>query len=464
MFVKTCLILLCVLRAGMAQCVYPVGNTRVRPTQSASGNGYLIKQGFGPDSNGHTGVDLANGQEGGEVRAACQGTVVEVRIDTSGKNQGFGNMVRISHQITGIGTIYSQYGHLKNGSVTVATGQSVDVNTVIGNVDCSGYTLGKTICPSNGKKGPHLHFAIQLINRGGCGYLPDSRCPNDTFSLYYDPLQFVADHSAQSGTLSIGALLDGKRWPDTGMTQLNYTIVNSNGQSLNGTGIVPTTIAGVAPDSYKLLYSSGGPAAFTGISPSATQTLVAGGALSYTLHFSSSPTSQITAFLASTTNSVISFGGGQFTFQHNQGPGDFVITSDINGDGSAAGLTGTIAGAFTIGNITQINPNVQQAPVTGTGTLTITDAGGVSLTGTVDFLDIETVGTGGTLDSAGLLNVTNMVYSGTNGDLLKLAKYGTGVIVGVFQFVPGKTVTDLKNAPADSPLQTSFAASVTSVQ
>lgn len=192
-------LLLCAALDGVANAghefVYPVGRLDIRPTPNASSlglNGYRIT---GPYRvSGHTGVDLANGQEGGEVRAVSDGTVVEVQ--ESSLTVGYGNLVRIRHEVPGIGTVYSQYAHLKDGSIRVSRSQGVATGAVIGQVDCTGYMdpTSVTPCPSNGRKGSHLHFSIQLIgDRNGCAYLPDSRCPSDTFGIYFDPLQFMED-------------------------------------------------------------------------------------------------------------------------------------------------------------------------------------------------------------------------------------------------------------------------------
>lgn len=182
---------------GSGAFVYPVGDPDTKPSPTGQeGNGYKIVRGFGVHvSEGrHTGVDLANGQEGGEVRAFARGTVTEVRLVAPDTSSGFGNVVRIRHNIVGVGTVYSQYAHLMDGSIEVAPNELVEAGRFIGKIDCTGYTFGPTKCRSNGKSGPHLHFSIQVMDRRGCGYLPDSRCPNDTLvANYFDtnPLDLI---------------------------------------------------------------------------------------------------------------------------------------------------------------------------------------------------------------------------------------------------------------------------------
>lgn len=174
--------------------VYPVGNQAVRPSTSAlNPNGYKISQGFNNDA-GHTGVDLANGAEGGDVRAIGPG-VVTLKADEA-NSHGWGNVVVIRHDIMG-GSFYSLYAHMQTGSVLVSQGDIIQqAGAVIGRVDCTGHTRGNPNCPSNGGHGAHLHFGVKLVNALGCGYITKNSCKSgDTFSNYVpDPIQFVADH------------------------------------------------------------------------------------------------------------------------------------------------------------------------------------------------------------------------------------------------------------------------------
>ena len=95
--------------------LYPVGDSTQRPTASLpNANGYEITQLFNND-DGHTGVDLANGSSGGDVRAIANGRVVQ-RLD--GIN-GWGYMVRVEHRLPSNEKVYSQYGHMAAGSLLV---------------------------------------------------------------------------------------------------------------------------------------------------------------------------------------------------------------------------------------------------------------------------------------------------------------------------------------------------------
>jgi hypothetical protein len=142
-----------------------------------------------------------------------------------------------------------------------------------------------------------------------------------------------------------------------------------------------------------------------------------------------------------------------FVFNDFSGSG-FHITSS-SGFGDSLGLHGTIDGSFTYQGssissvIVPYIGLVQSAPVTTVGgLLTITDLSHNALTGVVTGVDIETMGTGGTVNLSGDINLKNVMYTGTNADLLQLkneANDGAGILAITFQFIPSKSLTDLLN-------------------
>lgn len=162
---------------------YPVGDATVRPTWDPhNSNGYQITQGYN-NADHHTGIDLANGYASGEVRAIANGVIVwKQEQDT-----GWGYMIRISHG----DSIYSQYAHMKPGSLSVNQNQEICKGQVIGHVGNTGYSTN-----------PHLHLEIKTINENGCGYIPRSYCSSSSNDIanYFDPLQFIADHACTFGT------------------------------------------------------------------------------------------------------------------------------------------------------------------------------------------------------------------------------------------------------------------------
>ncbi|MGJ5813855.1 VPDSG-CTERM sorting domain-containing protein [Paludibaculum fermentans] len=138
------------------------------------------------------------------------------------------------------------------------------------------------------------------------------------------------------------------------------------------------------------------------------------------------------------------------------GVADSHIVAAAAGLGSLVGLQQDIGGNFTIGAIDSSVPNLQTAPVTGSGTYTIWATPLDFLTGTIKWIDISTYGTSGNLNVSGILNVDYDSYSGANAGLQYLASKA-GSIVVTFQFVPAKNLTYL----AGNAASTAFSGSAT---
>ena len=178
--------------ATAADWVYPVGTPRSAPALNpGNANGYWITQIFNNSCDpargqgyyeagqyfcGHTGVDLFDGQAGGEVRATANGLVVYAAANAS-----YGNMVRIQHLLPDGSYVYSQYEHLMVGSLVVVPGQVVAMGQPIGRVGDSGFATG-----------PHLHFEIKSLNDDGVGYTFGNAA---LLYGYFEPLSFVAAHA-----------------------------------------------------------------------------------------------------------------------------------------------------------------------------------------------------------------------------------------------------------------------------
>lgn len=155
---------------------------------------------------------------------------------------------------------------------------------------------------------------------------------------------------------------------------------------------------------------------------------------------------------AAVTDAVIDFsGGGNFSFPVSPDLSepwtgyDFTVNHESGLTNSAVGLFGNINGTFTIGAITLAGGGVQTAPVTGTGTLTITDAASVPkvFSAALNWVNIESYGTGGTINYSGTVNLTGMTYAGSNADLLTLDHAPGGIVTLTYQFIPGLTLTQL---------------------
>jgi hypothetical protein len=67
----------------------------------------------------------------------------------------------------------------------------------------------------------------------------------------------------------------------------------------------------------------------------------------------------------------------------------------------------------------------------------------VNLTGTIDWVDIATFGSGGVINVNGKVNVSGLSYAGANADLQALAASLTATDVVTFQFAPATSLTDL---------------------
>lgn len=90
----------------------------------------------------HSGVDL-RGTEGEKVYAAASGVV-----QATGKERLLGNFVKLRHDY-GFTTLY---GHLS--AISVATGDTINIGHVIGNVGSTGRSTG-----------PHLHYGIKKYDK-----------------------------------------------------------------------------------------------------------------------------------------------------------------------------------------------------------------------------------------------------------------------------------------------------------
>jgi hypothetical protein len=105
-------------------------------------------------------------------------------------------------------------------------------------------------------------------------------------------------------------------------------------------------------------------------------------------------------------------------------------------------LLGDIDGVFTIGAITSPLPGLEQAPVTGAGTMTISDGSNL-WSADLTWVSIFTFGTTGGLNAGGNVNLTNITYAGSNPFLLSISSSNIGVGNLTFNFVPALSLTNL---------------------
>ncbi len=155
-------------------------------------------------------------------------------------------------------------------------------------------------------------------------------------------------------------------------------------------------------------------------------------------------------------NATIYFpGDSTFNFTDSTASGssgfDFQITGSDGNDPDTVGLYGNLSGPFTIGTITQYFPGVETAPITGTGSFSIKDENGITLTATITSFDsIFRAGGGNIINWEGNVNLSNISYTGSNTDLQSLT-YGTDPILIIsFTFTPAITLYQMKSGASDS--------------
>lgn len=134
-----------------------------------------------------------------------------------------------------------------------------------------------------------------------------------------------------------------------------------------------------------------------------------------------------------------------------------VASSNISG---LVGDLGDIVGSFKMGPVytLALGPlDVQEAMVTGTGALTISDGTPQLFSASVTWNAVTVFGTGGILDAIGEPNLSNFTYHGSNPALLLLSQQTIGMVSATFQFVPPVSLTDL--ADGNSNNSTTFSGS-----
>jgi hypothetical protein len=156
------------------------------------------------------------------------------------------------------------------------------------------------------------------------------------------------------------------------------------------------------------------------------------------------------------TTGNITFAGagvsaGDFSFGHS---GAFVVNGSEDN-----GFVGTIGGVYKIGTITSVG-GISEASVTSLGgnIFTITDGSSHTLSATVSWMSILQVGSSGTLNDEGIVNLSSVTYTGSDPYLLSILDNPT-VDTLAFTFSPSKTLQTLDNG-AGGPFTTTFAGSL----
>jgi hypothetical protein len=158
--------------------------------------------------------------------------------------------------------------------------------------------------------------------------------------------------------------------------------------------------------------------------------------------------------------------GAAFFFNNNELGQGFEV-SGSTGVGDSVGLFGTLGGTYSFATSSIVTAgSVQTAAVASSGgSLTITDSGNKSLTGSVAGIDVTSVGTGGAVNLNGAINLTNISYSGVNADLMQLKDEATvdgGLVTISFQFLPAINLTALAAGGAD--VTTSYSGTIATME
>jgi hypothetical protein len=154
---------------------------------------------------------------------------------------------------------------------------------------------------------------------------------------------------------------------------------------------------------------------------------------------------------ANTSGAHLSFNGhGGITFTADTSGHDFQINNVSGGTGDSLNLFGTISGTFTIGAI-----GGGEAPITGSGVLTISD-GLQNLTADINLSAIDKVNALGMLNPHETVNLSNVHYTGSNVDLRALAKDMDPT--ALFGFFDTHALSQLKSG---QPVNTGFYGSLT---
>jgi PEP-CTERM motif len=110
------------------------------------------------------------------------------------------------------------------------------------------------------------------------------------------------------------------------------------------------------------------------------------------------------------------------------------------------GLAGTITGTFEIGSYSNIGLGAQEAPVTGTGTMSIVDGSSI-LSAVISWNTAVTYGPFGALNygmPSSPANLSNFTYIGTTASVLyQLSGATSGTNVLDFTFLPPESIAGL---------------------
>jgi len=139
-------------------------------------------------------------------------------------------------------------------------------------------------------------YTLTYLGGGPAGAILTNISPSPTQSLASGrTIGFNLNFTAQpvTGSINVSAIVDGQPWvTQPGSGAISYTI---SGPAFDSGNTIPGSFGNKPSGLYTLNYNSGGPigATLTGISPSPTQNLPAGGSIQYVLQFTGQPKGQV---------------------------------------------------------------------------------------------------------------------------------------------------------------------------
>jgi hypothetical protein len=225
-------------------------------------------------------------QSGGPPGATLGGIVPDTTLVIStGRSGGF---------------TLNYYSQPQNGSVMVRATLNGSPYSGAVNFAVSGpYQSTDYRVPRTYSSAPAGSYTISYLGGGPDGAVFSGISPSPTQVLSAGraivfTLNFVGQPN--TGTITVYATVDGKSWQtNPGSGPISYTLT---GPYLGGDSqeVIPGTWTQMPAGSYTLIYNSGGPigATLTGISPSPSMNLPAGGSIAFTLNFTTQARGYVT--------------------------------------------------------------------------------------------------------------------------------------------------------------------------
>ena len=145
---------------------------------------------------------------------------------------------------------------------------------------------------------PAGYYTLTYLGGGPAGAALSSITPSPSQTLAAGrTVAFTMNFFSQpsTGTIMVSATLDGRAWvTNLGSGPISYSIIKEGLADTEDRA--PVTLRDYPSGHYTLVYNSGGPigATLTGITPSPSQFLNAGGSVAYTLNFSSEARGYVT--------------------------------------------------------------------------------------------------------------------------------------------------------------------------